>query len=432
MTRRSAHAAAVEAGAGAARARWLAGRLSGCFRRAGSWRAGLLTTVFAALAVAGCAAGLPEVAAEQRSRDPRLTPAQQQIYDSWRAARRGYERQADAYWAVVERKKDQRRDKRKAGQAFVRADFVLEQPPKYSGPELPAEISKRLDDGVPDEKPSDLPSLEDFLQNAKTHFGFVPERISEAEFKRRYALEAMRLGLSKSQVVRVYALETGGIGTADMQAGIHPIKKTGRPISTAIGYAQLLAANTVNELVKHGDAFRSRLDALARQPGTPAARAQSLRYKSAVLRRMQAVAKSVPNAWSAHTSLSRTAKGQGIHAINLDGDIGPWLQVAKLEALKDLAAKNGRPHLLPNEIELMNLAGPRTGLDMMEEVAASVPTSNFFARRGYERNTIVRHRTASELLKALDERMDVNERNAGAIEFARIFDGLGTTRQARN
>jgi hypothetical protein len=76
----------------------------------------------------------------------------------------------------------------------------------------------------------------------------------------------------------------------------------------------------------------------------------------------------------------------------------------------------------------MNLAGPRTGLDMMDPEVADVPTANFFERRGYERNSIVRHRTAAELLRALDERMDVNERNAGAVEFARIFDSLGETR----
>ncbi len=60
-------------------------------------------------------------------------------------------------------------------------------------------------------------------------------------------------------MVRVYALETSGLGTADMVSGIHPIKKTGTPISTAIGYAQLLVANTTDELVKHGPKFLARL-----------------------------------------------------------------------------------------------------------------------------------------------------------------------------
>ena len=91
-------------------------------------------------------------------------------------------------------------------------------------------------------------------------------------------------------------------------------------------------------------------------------------------------------------ALGRTEKGYGIHAINIDGDIGPWLQVLKLEGLKTLAEKKGRPNLNGAEIELMNLAGPATGLEMMTPAGRSAPTPNFFERGGYWRNTIVRGR----------------------------------------
>ena len=101
-----------------------------------------------------------------------------------------------------------------------------------------------------------------FSPPARQHYAFEPARISEREFKRRYAEEAIALGLTKEQVVRVYALETGGDGTADMQAGINPITKKGKPISSALGYAQLLHANTIGELVKHGDGFVKRLQRL--------------------------------------------------------------------------------------------------------------------------------------------------------------------------
>ena len=117
-----------------------------------------------------------------------------------------------------------------------------------------------------------MADVSDFLANAKRFYGFVPERISEREFKRRYAREALRLGLTPDQVVRVYALETSGLGTADMQAGIHPIRKTGRPISSALGYAQLLAANTINQLVKHGKKFINRLERMASQSNSEARR----------------------------------------------------------------------------------------------------------------------------------------------------------------
>lgn len=51
-----------------------------------------------------------------------------------------------------------------------------------------------------------------------------------------------------------------------------------------------------------------------------------------------------------------------------------------------------------------------------------MPTSNFFSQGGYYRNTIVRDKTAIELLRALEGRMEVNIRKPGAVEFAQIFD----------
>ena len=66
------------------------------------------------------------------------------------------------------------------------------------------------------------------MDAAKRVYNFTPERVSEKEFKLRYAEEASALGLTKEEVVRVYALETGGVGTYDMQSGVHPSNKAGR------------------------------------------------------------------------------------------------------------------------------------------------------------------------------------------------------------
>ena len=65
----------------------------------------------------------------------------------------------------------------------------------------------------------------------------------------------------------------------------------------------------------------------------------------------------------------------GIHTLNIDGDIGPLLQAMKLRTLKDTAAQQGRHSLTGAEIELMNLAGPMTGLEMLDEPGASAPTA---------------------------------------------------------
>jgi hypothetical protein len=144
--------------------------------------------------------------------------------------------------------------------------------------------------------------------------------------------------------------------------------------------------------------------------------------KAGIVRQMLKMARSIPNEWGAHVRFAGTPAGLGIHALNLDADVGPWLQVLKLKGLKDEAERAGRHNLSGAEIELMNLAGPRTGLEMMTPVAQAMPTANFFSEGGYYRNSIVREKSAAELLRAIDERMEVNVKKPGAVEFAQIFD----------
>jgi hypothetical protein len=352
----------------------------------------------------------------------RLTPAQQKTYLAYRGARSAYERVLRAYWRKVESKRGARKAKRRNDQPLAAEDYVTTFPPKYAGPELPADIAKVVAQVAPPRPPRDLPTVADFLTHAKKQFGFVPKRASEREFKQSYAREALKVGLSKDQVVRVYALETGGLGTYDMQSGIHPITKQGRPISSALGYAQLLHANSTGELVKHGEAFMKRLTTMASAPGVSPARGAELKAKAGILRKMLRAARSVPNEWKHHQRFATTPAGLGIHALNLDSDIGPWMQVLKLKSLKDSAARHGYADLTGAQIELMNLAGPGTGLEMMTPLGRKMPTTNFFSEGGYGRNPVVRDKTAEELLATLDARMEVHLRKAGSVEFAQIFD----------
>jgi hypothetical protein len=353
----------------------------------------------------------------------RLTEAQQRTYVYYLRARRNFDLELQAYWIAVEQKREERKRKRATGQPFKADDYIAEQPPKYAGPPLAPDIAKIIAETRPPEPPPEpKPAVADFLAQARQQFAFVPTPSTEREFKRRYAEEALAFGLTKAQVVRIYALETGGRGTYDMQAGIDPETRRGTPISSALGYAQLLSANSISELVRHGEGFIARLKALAARPGLPAHKAAQLRSKAIAVRRMLAAARSVPNEWSQHVRLGTTPKGLAIHALNLDADIGPWLQAIKLRGLKEEAEKAGRTRLSGAEIELMNLAGPRTGLEMMEPVARGMPTANFFSQGGYYRNTIVREKTAAELLSALDERMELHLRKPGSVEFAAVFD----------
>jgi hypothetical protein len=383
-------------------------------------RAAIALTIAAAASAltpsAAWAQGTPRDLAEK------LTPAQFTTYEAYRTARDRFERQLKSYWHRVEAKRDARKAKRLLAQDYDAEDYVATQPPKYAGAELPPDIAKIVTEVKPPVPERPLATVADFLENAKEQYGFVPTPTTEREFKRRYAQEALAVGLTKDQVVRIYALETGGQGTYDMQSGFNPIAKTGRPISSALGYAQLLHANSTSELVKHGERFARRLLAMAANPGTPPEHAAALKAKAAIVRRMLRAARSIPNEWSHHVRFAGTPPGLGIHALNLDADVGPWLQVLKLRGLKDDAANAGRETLAGAEIELMNLAGPRTGLEMMMPVAQNMPTSNFFSEGGYYRNTIVREKTAAELLKALNDRMEVNIKKPGAVEFAQIFD----------
>ena len=364
-----------------------------------------------------------------------LDPRARQSFEEWQAAQADHETVLDFYWRDVTDKRAQRRAKRAKSEVLTLQDYVLSFPPEYKGPKLPPEIAKAWADfqtksAIPVEPPRPIPTVAEAVAGAKLTYGFEPRRVSEREFKLAYAREALALGLSKEQVVRIYALETGGIGTADMQAGIHPIKKTGTPISSALGYAQLLNANSVEETAKHGAGFLDRLKRMAQQPGLDPARAKALNAKHAALRRMVINARSVRHSWDAHVAYAGTPKGLGIHALNLDGDIGPWIQVVKLKGLKELADKSGRTKLAGNEIELMNLAGPGTGLEMMDGAGRIVPTPNFFSRAAYSRNSIVRGKTSEELLAALDKRMDENIKNPGAVEFAAVFDEIAKERSA--
>lgn len=400
-----------------------------------AWGAGqagwLLMAAVAVLAMAGAAVPLRAESAE-KTFAASLPAAERKAFETYIAARAYYNLTVDEYWREVADKRAVRRKKRASDTPIAASDFVAGFPPEYTGVKLTADLSKRWEafqakDAEKKPPPEPRPGVAEFLAHAKAQYGFVPERIDEREFKRRYAREALSLGLTKDQVVRVYALETSGLGTADMVAGVHPITRKGSPISSAIGYAQLLSANSTSELVKHGPDFVARLKRMAKAAGGGEA---SSRYerKAAILARMLADAKSVPNEWDRHVALGKTAKGLGIHAINIDGDIGPWLQVLKLDGLRALAAKKGRPKLSGAEIELMNLAGPMTGLEMMLPAAKNAPTPNFFERGAYWRNTIVRGKTASQLLKALDERMDDNIKNDGAIVFAQVFDEVAAER----
>lgn len=339
----------------------------------------------------------------------------------YQAARAAFDAEAGAYWSQIYEKRKTRNAKRRNRQQVTLDDYVLEHPPLYTGPKRPVNPEPEETPERPPRKP--IPVVADLLRAARELYQFTPQRpSSEVEFKRAYARYALASGLTREQAVRVYSFETGGTGSYDVQAGIEHGGK--RAISTAMGYNQLLTTNSVELLAEQGhELIRALSEKVARTSGPPR---QALEHKLAVLRKMVAHAKSVPDTWSEHEKIGGTPQGWAMHAMVLDVDIGPMLQTHKLltSVLFARAKGHSRP-LTAAELEMMNLTGDGTGLDMVtmpQAMREKVPTSNFFQRGGYERNPVaIRHNTVAKLLAVTDERMDSNSNKAGARELAAAF-----------
>ena len=169
--------------------------------------------------------------------------------------------------------------------------------------------------------------IADVLQAAAAQYKFVPQRPgSELDYKRAYARAAAAAGLTREQIVRVYGFECGGNGNYDLQAGFEYVRPDAQAISTALGYNQLLHVNSVELVAEKGDQLIKALKAKSAQLAGGAA----LEQKIAVLQRMVAVSRTVPDRWAEHEKLADTPPGLGIHALELDIDVGALLQTQKL------------------------------------------------------------------------------------------------------
>ena len=123
-----------------------------------------------------------------------------------------YEKVAAPYWNSVTEKRRARRAKRARGATITADDYELRQPPVYGGPPKPKN---------PEEEkkppPRKIPIVEDFLANAKEHFGFKPQAPeTEVAFKQAYAKVASAAGLTKEAAVKIYGFESGGDGKYDV------------------------------------------------------------------------------------------------------------------------------------------------------------------------------------------------------------------------
>lgn len=363
------------------------------------------------------------VASPERTIEAATAASKRSTIERYIRARRAYEQEAEAYWEAVAEKRRLRLAKRRNGEPIGLDDYVLAQPPLYAGPPRPPGYVTPRDVARPRLR---IPVIADFLRHAAEQFRFVPQRpASEAAFKQAYAKAAAAAGLTQEQVVRIYAFETGGNGTYDVQAGLTSRSKKARAISPAVGYNQLLNTNTIGLLAEHGDDFVRALERSAAKRDGPDGSA--MQRKIEALRRMIAFSRTVPRRWSEHDRLAKTTPGGiGVHAAVLDRDLGPLLQTQKLLNSVQYARSKGltRP-LTAVELQLMNFTGDGNGIDMVlmpHELRERVPTSNFFQRGGYERNPIARRAaTVAGLFAAIEAKMDRASQAEGARGLAEAF-----------
>ena len=370
-----------------------------------------------------------KTAAPPAAAAPAVTPEQMAEYRrklaEYKIARQKFDDEATIYWTSIGDKRKARYAKRRNNEKIVLDDYVLTQPPRYTGPSAPIDPSA-IPPLEPVKPPRLIPVVADFLRNAAEQFQFRPQKpASEIEFKRAYAAVASAAGLTKDQVVRIYGFESGGNGAYDVQAGLEDSNKpNARAVSTALGYNQLLSTNSVELLAEQGDQFilvlRKKADALTAPQRT------ALDQKIAILQRMIAFSKTVPDDWSEHEKLAKTPQGLGIHAVNLDIDIGPLIQTQKLlNSIAFARQKKVATPLSAAELEMMNLTGDGNGFDIVTMPPAmrdQVPTSNFFQRGGYERNPVAsENNTVSKLLARTNSIMDSETALPGAKDLAAAF-----------
>lgn len=339
--------------------------------------------------------------------------------EAYNRAWQSYSVAAGSYWNSIAEKRKLRNAKRARGEALSIDDYVLAQPPVYKGPPKPKNPIKPE---LPP-RPVYVPVVNDFLAAARQEFKFMPRLPqSDGEFKNVYAKVALAAGLTKDQIVRIYAFEATGNGNYDVEAGLE-YNKHGRAITTALGYNQLLATNSVEILAEKGNEFINEFQAMAETAGS---QRQALDGKIETLRKMVAFARSVPDAWDQHEILANTQKGLGVHALNLDLDVGPMLQTQKLLDSVVFARRRGFSRTLSAaELEMMNLTGDGNGFDMVTmplQWRDQVPTVNFFRPSGYEDNPVAqRNNVVAKLIAATDARMDLEAGKPGARELASLL-----------
>jgi hypothetical protein len=158
-----------------------------------AWPVGLLAIAIAALLVSP-AAPQSRQPGDSLAQQPDLAAAMaeyRRALEEYNRAWQSYSTASSAYWNQISEKRQLRNAKRARGELIAISDYVLTQPPSYTGPPKPKNPLK------PEVPPPRIyvPLVADFVAAARQEFKFVPRfPQGETEFKRGYAKAALAAG----------------------------------------------------------------------------------------------------------------------------------------------------------------------------------------------------------------------------------------------
>ncbi len=194
----------------------------------------------------------------------------------------------------------------RADKDVVPEDYVLAQPLLHAGPPKPVDPTACGFENEPPPRDGACRWWPISCSRPPTHFSLraaptaIRAWITNAPTPRWRPLPAS----TAEQAVRIYGFESGGNGKYDVQAGLEHPGPGAHAITTALGYNQLLATNSVELLAEKGDAFLRALRATAagQEAATPGRRSSDT---IAVLKSMVDFSRSVPDETGASTNSLR-------------------------------------------------------------------------------------------------------------------------------
>src|SRR3982074_2398820 len=144
------------------------------------------------------AATLPAAPAGARAQaaSPQASAEYLRKLREYQEVRAGFEQEASAYWNSIADKRRGRNAKRREHLAIGLDDYVLTQPPVYTGPKRPLNPEPEPEPEQPRRERKYIPVVADLLKAAAELYQFAPQRpVHEVEFKRAYAGAPSAAGL---------------------------------------------------------------------------------------------------------------------------------------------------------------------------------------------------------------------------------------------